>query len=65
MQVRSADFFPKETLFMAHNRSMMEVCDPIKNGGCRAQEGKRPCHRPRCGGVLGGCAPEGANATPT
>jgi hypothetical protein len=29
---------------------MLEICEPIKNGGCRVQEGKRPCHRPRCGG---------------
>ena len=37
-------------LFMEHNRSMLEICEPIKNGGCRAQEGKRPCHGPGCGG---------------
>jgi len=29
---------------------MLEICEPIKNGGCRVQEGKRPCHGPRCGG---------------
>jgi hypothetical protein len=50
---------------MGNNRSMLEVCEPIKNRRCRPQEAELPCHGPGCGRIQGwlrGCRGEmGAN----